>query len=521
ENASTVVPLAPLTDKAQVSNQVGTLRAGGGTDIFAGLNATYNELPEDPGRQRHIVLLTDGGASPFGIAEMVEENYEEHGITLSVIAIGQSYADFLDDLPEIADGRFHHAFNVDTIPEIFTEETVLATRAYIIEGEFFPALTSTSPILSGISGTPPLDGYVGSTIKPTAQQILVTGQEDPLLASWQYGLGRSVAWTSDATGRWASDWASWEEYARFWGQAVRWTITEGATQNAEVRVVQEGESVRIVVDAADDDGDFINGLEMEANIVDPDLGTTPVTLRQVAPGRYEGTFEPGEQGAYFVRIAGYDEQGSTNVAQTSGWVLSYSPEYRSFEGDPDFLGFIAGLTGGGIVEEPARITARNLPVEAAAQPVWPWLLLAAAILLPFDIAVRRLVITRADLVRLRNRLFPGQAAPAAPRSSTAGALLSVKDRTAARQENIAARTARPTPDEQPAQAGSTAASLLRRRQSQPEAADGAPPAPRPTTPPKPSAPSPSAPAEKPRPASGGSTASALLRRKREREQDED
>ncbi|NDJ34857.1 MAG: hypothetical protein GYB64_09325, partial [Chloroflexi bacterium] len=127
----------------------------------------------------------------------------------------------------------------------------------------------------------------------------------------------------------------------------------------------------------------------------------------------------------------------------------------------------------------------------------------------------------ADLVRLRNRLFPGQAAPAAPRSSTAGALLSVKDRTAARQENIAARTARPTPAEQPAPAGSTAASLLRRRQSQPEAADGAPPAPRPTTPPKPSAPSPSAPAEKPRPASGGSTASALLRRKREREQDED
>ena len=34
-------------------------------------------------------------------------------------------------------------------------------------------------------------------------------RDDPLLAQWQYGLGRSVAWTSDSTGRWAKNWVGW------------------------------------------------------------------------------------------------------------------------------------------------------------------------------------------------------------------------------------------------------------------------------------------------------------------------
>jgi hypothetical protein len=260
-------------------------------------------LPDDP-PLRHVVLLTDGGADPSGNLELVREMYEEHGITFSVIAIGQGYAPWLEELPEAADGRFHYAYDVDTIPEIFSEETVIATRAYTIEGEFYPTLTSTSPIMNGITQVPPLLGYIGTSIKPTAQQILVTQHDDPLLATWQYGLGRSVAWTSDATARWGVHWVSWPEYARFWGQAVRWTITEGANQNVEVTVVQEGETAHIIVDAVDADGDYLNDLELDASVVSPDLSASPVELEQVAPGRYEGTFEPGTEGVYFVRVAG-------------------------------------------------------------------------------------------------------------------------------------------------------------------------------------------------------------------------
>ena len=79
--------------------------------------------------------------------ETVKKMYDEKGVTFSVIAIGEGYAPWVEQLPKLADGRFHFAYDVDTIPEIFTEETVIATRAYIIENEFYPSLTGSSPIM--------------------------------------------------------------------------------------------------------------------------------------------------------------------------------------------------------------------------------------------------------------------------------------------------------------------------------------------------------------------------------------
>lgn len=448
--ASWIVPITPNADRADIARLVGGLRAGGGTDIYAGLLAASRVLPDDPSKVRHIVLLTDGGAEETGIADLVSQMYREHGITLSVIAItaqSEQYGEFLDDLPPLADGRFYHAYNADTIPEIFTEDTIIATRAYIIEREFYPTLTSSSPILSGITGTPPLLGYVGATVKPVAQQILATDVDDPLLAAWQYGLGRAIAWTSDATGRWAAHWAAWPDFARFWSQAVRWTITEGVGGNVEVRVQQQGEQVRIIVDAITEDGVYLNGLTLEANVVAPDLTSQAVPLQQVAPGRYEGAFTPQTEGAYFVRVAGGGVQGAA-VAQISGWVLAYSPEYRTLEGDPDYLAAIARLGGGSFINDPQAVFAHNLLAERAAHPARPWLLLLATLLLPLDIAVRRLLITRADLAKWAMLLPIARRPEAAPlHPSRVRALLGVKQRV--RRADQPAGVVRPMRDAAP------------------------------------------------------------------------
>ena len=107
-------------------------------------------------------------------------------------------------MAERGNGRFHFTDRAANLPQIFTQETTAIQRSYLIEERFFPTLASSSPILAGITAVPPLYGYVGTTAKATAQTILKTHQDDPLLVAWQYGLGRSVAWTSDATGRWAN-----------------------------------------------------------------------------------------------------------------------------------------------------------------------------------------------------------------------------------------------------------------------------------------------------------------------------
>jgi len=229
DSAMWAAPIQDLTQPDTLRAAIGSLRPGGGTDILAGLQAAARELPQAPGQVKHIILLTDGGASPAGIRELAQELHEEHGITLSTVGVGQDAAAFLPDIAAVGGGRYHFAADPSSIPSIFTEETTLASRSYLVEESFYPLLGSSSPILSGITALPPLHGYVATSPKPAARNVLLSPQGDPILASWQYGLGRAVAFTSDATGRWARDWLGWTGYAAFWPQAVRYTLRQPST----------------------------------------------------------------------------------------------------------------------------------------------------------------------------------------------------------------------------------------------------------------------------------------------------
>ena len=162
-----------------------------------------------------------------------------------------------------------------------------------------------------------------------------------------------------------------------------------------------GETARLTVDARRGDNTFLNDLTMEANLVAPDGTVTALTLPQVAPGRYETDFTPEQEGAYLVRVTGTAAgEEEAVVAQTTGWVLGYSPEYRQLETNFALLQALADVTGGrNVGDDPAGVFEHSLPSEATTRPVWPWLTLLAVVLLPVDIALRRLVITQRDLAR--------------------------------------------------------------------------------------------------------------------------
>jgi hypothetical protein len=143
-------------------------------------------------------------------------------------------------------------------------------------------------------------------------------------------------------------------------------------------------------------------------------------------------------------VAGSDGTEENVVGQTSGWVLGYSPEYREFETNPQLLQTVAALTGGqDLVGLETAVFDHTLPTEATTRPIWTWLTLAAVLLLPLDIAVRRLVITRRDWERAWaasfGRLQPDAVAPI-PRTEQVSRLFEAKKR--------AEKTA-PKPDESP------------------------------------------------------------------------
>lgn len=439
--ASWVTPLTDLSDPDQVIRAIGSIRSGGGTDILAGVQAMADVLPGDTAGVKHVILLTDGGADPTGIPELVRRLHEENGITLTTVGVGRDAAPFLPQLAQSGGGRYHFAADPSAIPTIFTEETTLAARSYIVEESFFPQQRRASPILSGIREVPQLYGYVATTAKDAAQTILVSSQDDPILAAWQYGLGKAVAFTSDATGRWARDWVGWDRFPIFWAQAVRYTIGDPSSSTLDVRVEQVGEQARLIVDARlwkaspdAENGDYLNGYTLRANVVAPDGPVESIDAQQVAPGRYEATFQPGKPGAYLIGVSGQPSgSDGAGLTETAGWVLSYSPEYRELESDPDTLYRIAVATNGRVASgDPGEIFAHTLPAPSATRPIWPWLLALAALLLPFDIAVRRLVIGWADLrrswIKFTGRLARRPAlAPA--RSQRMGVLLQTKERS--------------------------------------------------------------------------------------------
>ncbi|MEO8397933.1 MAG: VWA domain-containing protein, partial [Chloroflexota bacterium] len=165
----------PVLDRVALQNRVGSLRASGGTDIIAGMQLAADAMKTEPSQRKHIILLTDGGADSTGLVELTTDLYNNYGVTTSVIAIGTDIPAFLDQMAVSGGGQFHPVTTVETIPAIFAQETVLASRSYIIEKQFVPALTAVSPIMSGIPALPPLLGYVATTAKQTAQVILRTG----------------------------------------------------------------------------------------------------------------------------------------------------------------------------------------------------------------------------------------------------------------------------------------------------------------------------------------------------------
>ena len=162
----------------------------------------------------------------------------------------------------------------------------------------------SSELVKGIGPAefPQLLGYVCTTPKSRAEIPLVTQKGDPLLAHWQFGLGRAVAWTSDAKGKWAADWLGWEKYRQFWLQVAQWSLrrVDAADFTTEV-AVDKGEG-HISVEAIDARGNYRNFLNLETVVVSPKGETQIVPLEQTGPGHYEAKFPTKEVGAYLMNL---------------------------------------------------------------------------------------------------------------------------------------------------------------------------------------------------------------------------
>lgn len=405
-------PTFPATRGAtveQVMDAISGVEPRGPTNVRAGLLRAEEMLQQVDARIKHMILLTDGWGSGGDQLDLAAR-LREQGITLTVVAAGSGSAAYLKQLAAEGGGRYYPAVDMAEVPQIFVQETITAIGNYIVEQPFVPVRYSNSPILAGINATPPLYGYNGSTLKDTAQLLLATEDQQPILATWQFGLGRSAAWLSDTKGKWARDWITWEGFPRFAAQLVGdLTPRGGQNVNTEVSVVGGETVIRLVTATAQND------LTVVATLIGGDGSRREVPLMQVAPNQYQARLESPAPGTYLVQIAGTSADRVV-VQETAGMVVPYSSEYRSAQANPGLLAELAATTNGRLLNEPADVFDRLNHVFSAREVALP-LLWLALMLLPLDIALRRLMLRRSDfgvLGSLASRLRPAGATPVAP-----------------------------------------------------------------------------------------------------------
>ena len=385
-----IAEMHDASDKMYLSDQIGSITASGGTNLYPALEQAYFALTETTAKLKHVIVLSDGQSQDgdwYGIASSMRNER----ITISTVGIG-SGADMnlLGNLANWGGGRDYFTQDPYNVPQIFAKETVTASKSAIIDEPFIPQRIKPTQVLSGIDLelAPFLLGYVATQPRPTAEVFLVSDRGDPLLASWQYGLGKSVAFTSDAKARWASDWLDWGGYGKFWTQLVRDTMRKATLSNFQAEIKKEKGVAHLAIDALDDAGDFLNQLESDVSLISPDLKKKQLAVTQTAPGRYELDFSTQDVGPYFLNIM-QKQAGEVVNTQVTGTVVSYPQEYLVHNADDALLTQLAAVSGGKF--NPSAEDAFRPPEEQVALRIHLWrpFLITALFLLLVDIALRR------------------------------------------------------------------------------------------------------------------------------------
>lgn len=384
-----VIPLGLKPDAATVEEALGQITPDGDTEIATALEQALEEVRSVPDALRHIVLFTDGWDPNDANLVPIARRIADAGVTLSVLGTGEGPGTTLRRMADVGGGRFYPGTDLESVPEVFVEETLTVARNLATEGSFFPALRVPSEATRGITSTPPLLGYVLTKPKATAAVNLEIGQGDPLLASWQRGLGRVTAWTSDATTRWSAGWVDWDGFVSFWGATLREVLPAGRERPPEV-FVEEG-SVKVTA-SAEGLGD---GASATMLVRSPDGSTVAVPMVRTAADTFAAEANAVMAGAYWAAVTIDDGEGGT-VTSGSGAVSSYEEEFAFREPDPSLARDVAGITGGRVDPEVAAMFDPAPALGRVEQPIWPWLVTVALALFLLDVALRRLVLAAGD-----------------------------------------------------------------------------------------------------------------------------
>ena len=386
------VPLRRAEDRTMIKRLIAGIVADGGTQIAPALAEAYRRMLPAQGVYKHIVLLTDG-ISEEGDSMTIAREAAANRITISTVGLGQDVnRAFLERVAAAALGKSYFLTDPAGLEQILIKDVKEHTGSTTVERAFRPRLVKKAEVLGGLEpeAFPELLGYVRFTAKPAAETLLAIppqgaaqGAPDPLLVRWQYGLGRTAVFASDAKPRWAAPWIAWAGFDRFWANLLRDLLPQAEPGQAVLSYDPAGGA--LVAEYRLSPAVPLPDAAPTLYVLGPDGFRRAVRPERLAPALFRARVAIGVRRGLF-RVRPLEE---SRAFPEIGLYLP-EPELAEYGENPALLRQIAAHTGGRF--EPALRSVfdpagRSVPTTLR---LWPGLL-ALALLLNFaEVLLRRL-----------------------------------------------------------------------------------------------------------------------------------
>ncbi len=378
------VPIRKADNKGLIKREIAGIMPDGGTQIAPALVEAFSRIQQVNAAYRHIVLLTDG-ISEEGDSVNLAKEAAENRVTISTVGLGQDVNKaYLEKIAVGAKGKSYLLNDPSGLEQILLKDVQEHTGTTAVEHPIKASMKHPSDLLDKVEmeTAPELAGYVRFEARPAADEILAVDVADPLLTRWQYGLGRTVVFASDAKSRWAESWLTWPGFDRLWTNVFRDLLPHGNGSDAVARY--DGANEELVVD-------YHVSSELTDVAAVPDLFVLgpgdfrkPLDLTRLSPGTYRGRLRVGSlEGLFRIRPL-VDSRAFPEIG-----LYRQEAELSDFGSNEALLKSIAVSTGGKFNPGAGDLFDSGGKFIDSAVRLWPGLLGLAVLLNLVELVLRK------------------------------------------------------------------------------------------------------------------------------------
>jgi hypothetical protein len=333
--------------------------------------------------------MTDG-VSQSAYYDTLMGRLRAAGASLTSVGLGgQVDKALLQHLAAAGGGRYYYTNNAADLPRIFAAEERRSVRPAHITGQIAADVLASVPAVRNLVGhpVPAVGGLDATRLKPLAVGDIATGavaggERYPLLAQWQYGLGRVAVWTTGTAPAWL---AGWGAESNLWNDTVRWLLPGVPVPVLQPRLPDAfpGGAPAMVVDTPGNAGVLLTSPRLLASVTPPRGPAVRVVLGPAGPGVYSGNLPDAGPGVYRIVVMPPAGAGTGPAAASVSTELAvgYPREYLPSPVGAALLAQVAAGSGGRVLTDPASAAAWESAHNGAHRVALWWLLTVLALAL--------------------------------------------------------------------------------------------------------------------------------------------